>query len=431
LNTLIHAPRYRSLLVAFCVLAILKFLVRGPIRAAQNSGDFRAVYLASRAWSQSRDCYDPESIKAMWSQVAGPDAAPLPPLETHALYPPTTYALLSPIALMPWNAAKLVWCVINTAALVVLAICVAGVAGIRWRAPRGLLVIASVLALEPASTAIMLGQPSILAITFAAASLLGIFRDSNAAAGLLEGLAIGLKPQLAGALAIAYLLQRRWLACIGTAIASGLLSGIAIARLSINPGWIRHYIADIAWAFGPGGPNDFSSNNPNLVELINLRYPLSILLGNNLVANNAAQVVALLLLIPPVVYLARRRTDSSLLHCASILTLIDLIAIYHRSYDAIAITVPLAWSLSAQIPRKSAWPIWVGAVIFMLLSAVGIRSIGAMPWFPAGITSSAVWNAVVVPYQAWALLLMALWMDLCLLNTDHAPPAADATSTAG
>ena len=120
------------MLIAFCVFAVVKFTARGPVRAAWNSGDFRAVYVASRAWARGLDCYDPAALSSIWNS-AGVGVGPAPQLELHALYPPTTYVLLSPISQLTWTSAKFIWAVINLLALVLLWFCLARIGGLEPR----------------------------------------------------------------------------------------------------------------------------------------------------------------------------------------------------------------------------------------------------------------------------------------------------------
>ena len=60
----------RLLLVA-CVLAGVKFVVRGPMRSGSNSGDFRAIYLPSRAWTHGLDPYNYSVMIQQWHEAGG------------------------------------------------------------------------------------------------------------------------------------------------------------------------------------------------------------------------------------------------------------------------------------------------------------------------------------------------------------------------
>ena len=169
------------------------------------------------------------------------------------------------------------------------------------------------------------------------------------------------------------------------------------------------------------GSQEFETNgsfagNSGLVQLINLRYPLFELIGNQSVAIYLGIPIALTIFSASAFALTRWRTDSALLPCVSLLQLLELIAIYHRGYDAIVLAFPIAWSLAARTPRSRAWPIWVGATLFMLPSGVAVNELGRTTWFPHWISSAVLWNAFVVPYQAWTLLAMSLWMTWCVLN---------------
>src|SRR5262249_36937192 len=158
-------------------------VIRGPVRAVWNSGDFKLIYLSSRAWISGLNPYDPHVVAAIWHEVGGPAANALSISEAHALYPPTTYAFLSPIALLPWNWARSIWCPLNIAVLLLLCAFLHRLAEIDWLGPRSLALIAILLALEPASTAVMLGQTSIIVACLAAISVLCFANRRDAIGG--------------------------------------------------------------------------------------------------------------------------------------------------------------------------------------------------------------------------------------------------------
>ena len=410
-----HAHSVFSLaLIVFCVFALIKFSVRGPLRATWNSVDFRSLYVASLVCAQGLDCYDPEALKAGWLS-AGVGAGQPSELELRALYPPTTYVLLRPMSYLSWRSAKLVWGLINIAALAILSLCTARVA--RLGSHRLLWLAAILLAMEPVSTGFMLGQPAIMCATMIAVSLLLVLSGAPILGGAFEGLAVALKPQLAGVVFVAYLINRRLLASVSAVVSFATILAIAFINLRGHPEWIRNYIQNIQhleFATRWFKTNGYRPINPNLIELLNLRHPLDILSGDKTAAAYIALAIALGLSIAPARTLRRTSAPFDLQQCVSLLLILELLAVYHRAYDASVLAVPLAWSLAPQTPRGHAWPIWLGTALFILPSSVGVRDLGRMVHLPGAITSSVVWNAFIVPYQSWTLLAMAIWMNWLL-----------------
>jgi len=411
LKTALEEPRSSTartdvswLLIALIVIAAVKFVLRGPERAVWNSGDFMPIYLAARAWMHGLD-----------------PCAQLSPAGLRALYPPPTFVVVAPLALMPWPFAKAVWCVLNLAALALLIGFLHRLAEIRFFGPRSLCLIAGTLALEPSSTAIMLGQPCIIVASLVAYSILAAERGSQSLSGVTKGLGLALKPQLAAAFALPHLIGRRWKICIAIGLTVLVLGGIALLQLHSQPGWFANYLSNLKSAFGPGGGDDPGPTNPNRVQLINLRYPLTVLLGNGLLAAYVPLLTGALLAIPPLLALIQRPTGLRLIHCVSLLALVELIVIYHRSYDAILVVFPMAWALSAAVPRNLAWPVLLTVAMFFLPSGVGVQALGEQDWFPIWISSGLLWRGLFIPYQAWALVVMACWMLYCLVSQTALP----------
>jgi hypothetical protein len=404
------------LLAIACVLAGVKFVVRGPARVASGSGDLRRViYLPSRAWLHGLDPYDHEVLDRMWTDAGGePDtvqsrwSAPL-------VYPPTTFPILTPVAALPWMFAQPIWCVVNLAALVVLLVCMHQLAGVRWFEARSLCMIAMMLAFEPVSTTVTLGQPSIIVAALAAASILSGARGRESRSGLLEGIAIGLKPQLAIAFAAPYVLGRRWRYCVAVVATVVIVGGIAIVRLSSHSQWITNYLANLHSAFGPGGASDAGPSNPNRIELINLGYLFSLFTTRRSVAEGLAWAVGLTLAIPGLKELGRRPTGVMLLGCVALIAAVELLVFYHRAYDAVVLAFPMAWALSPAVPIKRSWPVLLILGCYVLPGGVAVQALGRSHYVSNAISSSIVWQTFIVPYQAWALLFMALWLSSCLL----------------
>ena len=420
-----RTSRYVSpLLLIACVLAGAKFIVRGPARVASGSGDLKAIYLPSRAWLHGLDPYDQEVLGRMWVDAGGQEGTAPARWGAPSVYPPTALALLSPLSALPWKFAQPIWCGLNLAALALLLICMHQLAGVKWFEARSLCMIAMMLAFEPVSTTIALGQPSIIVAALAAASIMAGTRGRESRSGLLEGLALGLKPQLAIAFAAPYVLARRWRYVVVVAATVAIVGGVALVRLVADSHWITNYLANLRFAFGPGGANDAGPLNPNRIEFINLGYLFSLFLTSRSLCEGLAWLVGLSLALPGLKELIRRPTGMMLLECVALLAAVELLVFYHKAYDAAVLAFPMAWALSPAVPIRRSWPVLLALGCYILPGGVAVQLLGQSHYVPRAISSSVVWQTIILPYQAWALLIIAGWMSYCLVRPENGVAAA-------
>jgi hypothetical protein len=419
------ANRYVSrLLLVACVLAGVKFVVRGPMRVALGSGDLKGtIYLPSRAWLRGLDPYDHEVLGRMWIDAGGEPGVALG-WGSPSVYPPTVFPILAPVAALPWRFAQPIWCAVNLAALAVLLICMHQLAGVRWFEARSLCMLAMMLAFEPVSTAITLGQPAIIVAALAAASIVAGTRGREPRGGLLEGIALALKPQLAIAFAAPYVLARRWRYSAAVAATVVIVGCMGLMRLASDHQWIANYLANLHFAFRPGGANDVGPSNPNRIELINLGYLFSLFLTSRSLCEGLAWVVGLSLALPALKELVRRPTGVMLLECVALLAAVELLVFYHRAYDAVVLAFPMAWALSPAVPIRRSWPVLVALGCYVLPGGVAVQVLGQSHYVSRAISSSVIWQTIILPYQAWALLIMAGWMSYCLVRQENGVAAA-------
>src|SRR5262249_20307321 len=133
--------------------------------------------------------------------------------EEPSIYPPTTYAILSPIAQLPWLTAKLLWCLLNMTSLVVLLACLCYLAGFALNGLRGFMLIAGVLALQPCSATLRVGQLSLVVAALGAAALVLSRDNRQSASGVVAAFALGLKLQVALMFLGPDVASRRWKPC--------------------------------------------------------------------------------------------------------------------------------------------------------------------------------------------------------------------------
>ncbi len=417
--------RYVSrLLLVACVLAGVKFVVRGPMRSGSNSGDFRAIYLPSRAWTHGLDPYNYSVMIQQWHEAGGSSEDLPSHFTSPSIYPPTALLLMSPFAGLQWQYAWRVWCVVNLAALALLLICVHRLAGFVWLETPSLCLIAGTLALEPISTAVMLGQTAIVIVAIGSLSLLSGLRGTDASNGLLAGVILALKPQLAAAFPAPYVLARRWRACAFTAVAMVAIAAFAVWRLNAQHAWFANYLDNLRYAFGPGGADDPGPANPYRSGLINLRFPLSGFISSRTAGEIIAWAIGLILAAPALLVMAGRPTGTAFVHSFSVLILVQMLVLFHRNYDAVVVIFPFAWALSAESPWNQRWPVLLAVGLFFLPSGAALAAAAELHYVPEWVASSAIWQTIILPYQAWALLIMAGWMSYCLVRPENGLAAA-------
>jgi hypothetical protein len=170
------------------VVAAIYFVVRGPARFFNKGGDFLTLFASSRSWLHGQNPYSADSLMA-GALAAG---APVPEdqfASTPAIYLPTALLLYSPLAALPWNVADGIWFAISLGAFWWACVCAGRLAGGLTQPLAALF-----LAFAPVHTAFARGQPSLLVCALIIA---GVTIERPLFAGLLFGLAICIKPQLA------------------------------------------------------------------------------------------------------------------------------------------------------------------------------------------------------------------------------------------
>jgi hypothetical protein len=376
-------------------LSFLFFLLRGPYRAlhASVSIDFAVNYASSRLWLQGRNPYDPALLKAEFIGPARGPAAIAPKYATQpAVYPPTMFALIAPIAWLPWNAANWIWCLASTA-LVLLSLRKILAAsklpvGAYWA------MAAALTAFSPTHTGLAMGNPSAVACALTTLAALAALEERETAAGLLTGAAVCLKPQIAICAVALFLAWRKPRAVV---IAAATAAGSAAISLLRAPSWEEYLTwlqtlrANVSSGFFPGGANDASIANPVSFLFINVQALLGLLIRDATFLDAAAWIILAALFI---VY-AKRRTGSRD-HDVAFAAVMTLLAVYHRYYDAQLLLLVVPFLAAQWKRRESRW-------LLGLLCAFAFPLQTALAAIPAA--------ALLLRHQPLALLLAAVLLS--------------------
>src|SRR5580704_2620853 len=350
-----------SLLFIFAGVAIEHFNDAGMV-------DFKEYYLGSRCLLEHHDPFKQADLAAMYEGEAGNSVPQVCPgcwhRSTDHMTPnfPTTFLLVTPLAVLPWGIAKTIWITL-TAGCYILAIFLMMNVGAEF-APRfcaGLIylfLINSELLLASGNAAgIVIGLSIIAAWT--------ILRNRFALAGALcLALALVVKPQDAGLIWLYLLLaggavRKRALQTV--AMAGALTGAAALWTWHIAPQWWQELLSNESALIAPGGINDpgpASTGNSGVDLIISLQTIVSRLKDNPHFYNAVVFLICGALL-----FMWMRKTlrspftqELAWFALAAVVPL-SMLFLYHRRYDArlLLLAVPACAMLWRQGGAIAAW----------------------------------------------------------------------------
>ncbi len=416
-----HSPARGNLKIILWILLVLagaEFVLRGPVRFLSdptNWNDLSQNYTASRLWLKGRNPSDPQNFVALWKKDGSGSRLELTDGRTHLAPPIGGLVVLAPIAAFPWKAAKIIWLSVLLIAFAATVWTIALAGGFEWGEPRTLAFVTACVALAPFHTGLASGNPSILVIGLCAAAILAATRQHDVAAGILFGVACSLKPQIGAFLVLYYLVRRRW-QLFATAVAS-TISLAAVAALYLwlrGASWIHDYLHNARGFVTANHIDDFTSANPGRFTLINLQVPFFSITGHSTSANLLAFAVGSFLVCTWIVWTARGSAHSPALLSLGAISIIGLLPVYHRFYDAGLLILPLCWCLSQLVgpPKGRASTTAKIALLLMIpFLAPGtafLQQLVVHGKISDAIKDSRLWNCVVMPHETWALLFLSL-----------------------
>ncbi|MHC4415574.1 MAG: glycosyltransferase family 87 protein [Planctomycetota bacterium] len=406
----------RTLVTILFLMAASLCVSRGVVRSMSSSGDFALIYAASHTWLTGGNPYDETQQLEAVSAANRPGA--FPGRQLLSLYPPTTYALIAPFAVGSWPTARVAWISANLVLLALLIIAATRLGELSLTGWRGAWMVILLLAFAPVHTGLAAGQLAIGTVCAVAWAFWLMRSRRDFAAGLLLGLAVALKPQVAGPFLIIPLVRARWrvLATAGAVVVLISLIAVAVMQRHGIP-WFESFVSNIA-AFGRGSVGDPGPGNPARYQLINLAYPATVVFGQTPVVGLFVAAVVLVLLYGAAVRVVRGRGVDDELLALSLLALVSLLAVYHRAYDAVLLVFALAWCLR-RIGRGAPKTVWASLAMCLMFLVPGPSMLARFAdegLIGTGIAGSWWWQAIALPHEAWALLVLAglLWF---------APPA--------
>jgi hypothetical protein len=408
-------PATRNLKIILWILLFLsaaEFVVRGPVRFLSwvaEWNDLSQNYGASKLWLHGQSPSDPNNFVALWKHEVG-SRLDLTDIRTHLAPPLGGLVVMAPIAVFPWKVAKILWLIVLLISFVATVWALTRTAGFRWGDTRTLAFVAACLALAPFQTGIASGNQTILVVGLCMVAIWAAQNHHDIAAGILFGMACSMKPQIGAFLVLYYLVRRRWqlfVTALGTTM--GLVLVVVLYLWLRGASWIQDYLHNARGFVSANRIDDFSTANPARFALINLQVPMFSITGNPSSANLLAFVVSGCLLCGWLYFIAKNQKTPELLSLGAV-SIIALLPVYHRFYDAALLVVPLCWCMTATCGRMRA--IAKAALIlmipFLLPGATFLQQLVIRGTVPGEFTQSWWWDRFIMPHETWTLLLLCV-----------------------
>jgi hypothetical protein len=249
-------------------------------------------------------------------------------------------------------------------------------------------------------------------------------------AGVLLGIAGGIKPQVAGPIVLYYVLVRRFRVATPAIITGASILVVSLAAMWFSQiDWLHGWRHSIAETTKLGAVNDYGWGNRFRDEIIDLkllfvRPDQSPALLRAMVAGVTLALAAWYLLM---IQRARQWRGRDELVSLAALSAISLLPIYHRVYDVALLTTALAWALSEldSARKRYAIAILVSMLPFLIPFDI-VKSIGNRVPQMIEIAKTWWWQSYLAPHYAWGLIVLTvvLLITMKLLrdqNADQTP----------
>lgn len=422
----------RIILWVLICLAASEFIVRGPVRFLLIPNDWNDLsqnYTASKLWLKGLSPSDPKNFVALWKHESGSHLQ-LTDIRTHLAPPLGGLVVMAPIAAFPFRIAKILWVIILLVSFAGSVWAMLLVGRFRRDEFRTLAFVAGCFALAPFQTGIASGNASIFVIGLCSVAIWAAAQRRDVQAGVLFGLACSLKPQLGAFLVLYYLVQRRWrLFSTALATATGLTIAAALYLQFRGVHWFQDYLHNAQGFVTANHIDDFSTANPSRFTLINLQVPFFSITAQSSSANLLALAVTGILLCAWLYWVARGPEREMELLSLGAISVLSLLPVYHRFYDAALLIVPLCWCIAVTAGRSKT----IVKIVLLLMSvflvpgAAFLQELAVGGHVPEAVTHSWFWNCVVMPHETWALLALCLVL-LCGLRVDWSGSPSETTS---
>jgi hypothetical protein len=321
---------------ASVVLFILGYLLQGKSRGAAL--DFIPDYYAARSLLDHRDPYNESEVLQTYRAEGGERSLADPvdrAVATRYVYPPSAFTVMVPFALLPWNAARILWTIFSGCAFIIAAF-------LAWdlSADHAPIVSGALIAYLLANSEILvvLSNPSELVIALCVIAVWCFLRNRLIPVGILcLALSLAVKPQDPGLVWVYFLLaggtfRKR---ALQTLLVTVLLSVPFILWVSwASPHWMHELHANLLAFSQRGGLNDPGPSSELSVQFADLQVVLSRFYDQPAFYNLMSYLIFAPLFVVWAAITLRTRfsMDKTVLALAAI-TPLSMLPIHHHLYD--------------------------------------------------------------------------------------------------
>lgn len=230
--------------------------------------------------------------------------------------------------------------------------------------------------------------------------------DRLLAAGVTLALGLSLKPTVAMAFVIFYIVQRQWRIIAAIYASTTVLIIVAMAQLwRIGLSWLPTYLENSAKVFSRGSIDDFTPANRVWFNMVNVQVAFYSVVRNILWTKILSLSIVVILLCLWLWFVLKSHAGLNLLALSTLVT-ICLLPVYHRFYDAALLIFPLAWGWLCARPGQR-WRVSTMVAPFLLPGAALLNQMGVASSVSRLQSTSVDWRLLLLSHEAWLLLLLS------------------------
>jgi hypothetical protein len=406
--------RFKLSILLVC-LAGMFYLAVGTYKASHFSPDLIPVYSGASCFVHGCDPYNAASLQARFLEAHGnpqrltPDFWVVRP----PVYPPSTLLILSPLVLLPFPAASVVWALLGGTLFLF------AVGLVLWVCPRKYFEVGAVLAavflLADSPALLGTGNPATFACSLTVIGAVFFLRDRYIPLAVVL-LTIGLttKPQVAGFILLYFVARKiHWrgaLIAMGASLAMLLIACGVLQTRPASRNWLPTLRAGITESIQPGHTDDPTPANVEFTDLVNLQTLTSTFIEGRTAYNVAAWVMWLAMFAAWVIAVKRTGAGGAdhLLALPALLVL-SLLPVYHRGCDDLLLLLAIPLVVKVTGRRRALGLIIAGATTLPhLMDVVMPRLSGVLgrQWTLASALQHRLSFLLLMRYQCPVLLLL-------------------------
>jgi hypothetical protein len=409
----------RLILILFLVVLSIEFIIRGPLRAIDNSYDYTGPYTSAKAWINGQNPYDVSAnLKAI--QQDDPSVNTI----TRTAYPPSAFPVISPFTFFDWNTSKLIWMTVSLSLIFISIKLLMDYSNLSINDTNGLLFLLLTIGYAPLHTGVSLGQPAVPAIALAIISLCIMNSGYRYLIPVLLGISIALKPQIGLPFLVFIFIKRQWITAFLTIAVFGSLFFVGSYQLDrVVDDWFGEWVHVINTMKG----RDIGIDSSDRYGRLQLHVLLYTFINDT---KTVSIMTFLILTVPGLVWLHYvnknhsstewKQPDNINLIAITPLVIISLLVVYHRPYDAILLYIPIAWVLS-QLKRHDGyyWILIISFCIFLVPGATILSVINEKGYIPEVLNTSFLWHFIIMPHPTWILIIILSISLMINVNPTH------------